>query len=148
MESFHGWKRKKCHKNIHNGAVTAQKERESVSRFPLKQCLLIGVFLAEVALQQALESLAVAGLVAGHLVDGVVDSIQVQLLGLLGQLELTGGGAVLGVDAHLQVLLGGVGDHLAQQLGELGGVLGLLIGGLLPVQAEAKRLRRSAPGNS
>ena len=46
--------------------------------------------LAEVALQQALESLAVAGLVAGHLVHGVVDGVQVQLLGLLGQLELAG----------------------------------------------------------
>ena len=38
---------------------------------------------AEVTLQQALESLAVAGLVASHLVNGVVDGIQVELLGLL-----------------------------------------------------------------
>ena len=44
--------------------------------------------------------------------------------------------SVLGVDAHLQVLLGAVGDDLAQQLGELGGVLGLLQRGLLPVQAD------------
>ena len=88
-----------------------------------------------------------AGLVPGHLVDGVMDGVQIVLLGQLGQLELAQGGAVLGLDPHLQVLLGGVGHDLAQQLGELGGVLGLLIGGLLPVQAEAKRLRRSAPGN-
>ena len=46
--------------------------------------------LAEVAVQQASESLAVAGLVAGHLMDGVVDGVQVELLGLLGQLELAG----------------------------------------------------------
>ena len=46
--------------------------------------------LAEVALQQALESLAVAGLVAGHLMDGVMDGVQVVLLGQLGQLELAG----------------------------------------------------------
>ena len=46
--------------------------------------------LAEVALQQALEGLAVAGLVPGHLVDSVMDGVQVQLLGLLGQVELTG----------------------------------------------------------
>ena len=78
----------------------------------------------------------VAGLVPGHLVDGVMDGVQVLLLGHLGQGDLAGGSAVLGLDAHLQVLLGGVGDHLAQQLGELGGVLGLLIGGLLPVQAD------------
>ena len=53
--------------------------------------------LAEVALEQALERLAVTGLVAGHLVDGIVDGVQVVLLGQLGQLELTGGSAVLGV---------------------------------------------------
>ena len=58
---------------------------------------------------------------------GVVDGVQVVLLGQLGQLELAQGGAVLGLDPHLQVLLGGVGHHLAQQLCELGGVLGLLI---------------------
>src|SRR5699024_9291398 len=92
--------------------------------------------LAEVALQQAGESLAVAGLIAGHLMDGVMDSIEVQLLGLLGQVGLALGSAVLGLYAHLQVLLGGVGDHLAQQLGELGGMLGLFIGSLLPVQAD------------
>ena len=44
--------------------------------------------LAEVALQQALESLAVARFVPGHLMHGVVDGIEVELLGLLGQLEL------------------------------------------------------------
>ena len=81
--------------------------------------------LAEVAVQQALEGLAVAGFVAGHFMDGVVDGVQIVLLGQLGQLELAGSGAVLGIHTHLQVLLGAVGDHLAQQLGELGGVLGL-----------------------
>ena len=50
--------------------------------------------LAEVALQQAFESLAMARLVTGHLVHGVVDGVQVQGLGQLGQLELAGGGAV------------------------------------------------------
>ena len=39
-------------------------------------------------------------------------------------------------DAHLEVLLGGVGHDLAQKLSELSGVLGLLVGGLLPVQAD------------
>ena len=77
-----------------------------------------------------------AGLVPGHLVHGVMDGVQAQLLGLLGQLELAGGGAVLGVNTHLQVLLGGVGHDLAQQLGELGSVLSLFIGGLLPVQTD------------
>ena len=92
--------------------------------------------LAEVALEQSGEGTAVTGLVAGHLVDGVMDGVQVELLGQLGQLGLAGGGAVLGLDAHLEVLLGGVGHDLAEELGELGGVLGLLVGGLLPVQAD------------
>ena len=37
-----------------------------------------------------------AGLVTGHLVDGVVDGVQVVLLGAGGQVELAGGSAVLG----------------------------------------------------
>ncbi len=77
-----------------------------------------------------------SGLVAGHLVYGVVDGVQTQLLGALCQIGLAGGGAVLGLYAHLKVLLGGVGDDLAQQLGELGGVLSLFPRGLLPVQAD------------
>ena len=68
--------------------------------------------------------------------DGVVDGVQVQGLGALGQVGLAGGGAVLGLYPHLQVLLGGVGQDLAQQLGKLGGVLGFLKGGGLPVLAD------------
>ena len=47
---------------MHTSAAQTQKEREPVSRFPLKTCLFIRFGLAEVALQQALESLAVTGL--------------------------------------------------------------------------------------
>ena len=50
--------------------------------------------LAEVALQQAFESLSMSRLVAGHLMHGVMDGIQVQLLGQLRQLELAAGRAV------------------------------------------------------
>ena len=70
--------------------------------------------LFEVAVEQALERLAVAGFVAGHLVHGVVDCVEAQLLGALGQGGLACGGAVLGGDAHLEVLLGAVGQALAQ----------------------------------
>ena len=41
--------------------------------------------LLEVTLQQALQRNAVAGLVAGHLMDGVVDGVQAVLLGADGQ---------------------------------------------------------------
>ena len=60
-----------------------------------------------------------SGLVAGHFMHSVVDGVEVQLLGELGQLGLACGGAVFGFDAHLEVLLGGVGQDLTQQLGEL-----------------------------
>jgi len=57
--------------------------------------LIYGDFLlAEVALQQAFESLAVTRLVASHFMHGVVDGIQVQLLGQHSQLGLAGGSAV------------------------------------------------------
>ena len=46
--------------------------------------------LLEVALQQALERAAV---VLGHFVDGVVDGVEVVLLGALGEVELALGGA-------------------------------------------------------
>ena len=46
-----------------------QKERESVSRFPLKRFWFLRNLLVEVTLQHALQSLAVAGLVAGHLIS-------------------------------------------------------------------------------
>ena len=45
-------------------------------------------FLLEVTLQQALQSNTVAGLVASHFVDGVVDSVQTVLLSADSQIEL------------------------------------------------------------
>ena len=66
---------------------------------------------------------------------GIVDGIEASGLGALGKIGLAGGGAVLGLNAHLEVLLGGVSHDLAQELSELSGVLGLLVGSLLPVQA-------------
>ena len=53
--------------------------------------------LLKITLQQALQSLAMTGLVTSHLVDGVVDGIQAVLLGALGQVELASGGAELAV---------------------------------------------------
>lgn len=69
--------------------------------------------LAKVSLQQTLKCLAVAGLILSHLMNRVMDCIQVQGLGPLSQVELTGSSAVLGSNPHLQVLLGGVCDYLA-----------------------------------
>ena len=55
----------------------------------------LNFLLAEITLEQPLERLAVAGFVARHLMHGVVDGVQVQLLGLLGQLKLAGSSTVL-----------------------------------------------------
>ena len=63
--------------------------------------ILLDFLLAEVALQQALEGAAMSGFVTGHFMHGVVDGVQVQALGQLGQLELAGGGAVLGIENRL-----------------------------------------------
>ena len=48
------------------------------------------VLLPEIPLQQALEGFAVPGFVASHLMHGVVDGVQVQGLGLLGELGFPG----------------------------------------------------------
>ena len=85
-------------------------------------------FALEPALEQTREALAVAGFVLRHLVDGVVDGIVAQFLGELGQIELALAGAGLSLGAELEVLLGAGGDHLAEQLSELGGVLRLFPG--------------------
>ena len=69
--------------------------------------------------------MAVASLVACHLVNGVVDGVKVLGLGELGDAELVLACAGLGCHALLEVGLG-VPNDLAQELGELGGVLGLL----------------------
>ena len=130
MAKYQRRRRKTIHKNYHNGAAAHQKRGEQVSPFPSKSAEIVVKILLEIPLQQALECLAVTGLVPGHLVNGVMDSVQAQLLGLLGNGHLAGSGAVLSVYTHLKILLGGVGDNLAQQLGELSGVLCLFIGGL------------------
>ena len=67
-----------------------------------------------------------------------MDRVEIVLLGQLCELELAVGRAVLGVNAHLEVLLRAVGDDLAEELGELRGVLGFLVRGLLPVQADLR----------
>ena len=78
------------------------------------------------------------GLIASHLVDGIMDGIQIQRLGFLGQLGLAHGSAVFGLHSHLQVLFGGIGHDLTQQLCELGSMLGLFPGSLFPVQTDLR----------
>ena len=68
--------------------------------------LFLSLLSAEVPVQQALQSAAVTGFVLSHLMHGVMNGIQAQLLGLLGQLHLALAGAALGIHTGSQVLLG------------------------------------------
>ena len=60
--------------------------------------------LLEVALQQALERLAVTRLVLRHLVDGVVDGVVAELLRTGGDRHLAGGRPALRIDAGVSRL--------------------------------------------
>ena len=91
--------------------------------------------LPEIPFQQPSERLSVPGFIPCHFMHGVMNSVQVQGLGALGQVGLAGGGAVFGFHAHFQVHFGAVGEHFAQELRELGGVFGLFKRGGLPVFA-------------
>ena len=77
-----------------------------------------------------------AGFVTSHLVDGVVDRIEIVLLCELCKLELACGCAVLGLYTHFKILLGGVGDDLAEKLRKLCCVLRFLKRCLLPVESD------------
>ena len=70
--------------------------------------------------------------------NSVMDCIQVGSLRALCKVELAGGSAVLSLNSHLQILPGGIGNHFAQQLSELRGMLSLFISSLLPVQADLR----------
>ncbi len=72
-----------------------KRKGDSIRSHPLKILGITRLLLPEIPLQQALERLAVPGFVAGHFMDRVVDGVQVQGLGALGQVGLAGGGAVL-----------------------------------------------------
>ena len=89
--------------------------------------------------------------------DGVVNGVKAVLLRAGSQLELAVGRAELAVHTPSEVLLGGIGhvalEVAAEELRELGGVLGFLVGGLLPVQADlgialAVRDARHAQGHT
>ena len=64
-----------------------------------------------------------------------MDSVEIVLLCELCKLEFTGGRTVLGIDTHLKVLLGGIGDDLAEELSKLCCVLCFLKCCLLPVKS-------------
>ena len=89
--------------------------------------LSLSGLLAEIAFQQASEALSVASLVASHLMNGVVDGVEVLLLSELGDAELVLAGTSLGSGTFLKVGLS-VPNYLSEELGKLSSVLSLLKG--------------------
>ena len=76
------------------------------------------------------------GFVASHLVNGVVDCVKTRFLCTLCKVELAGGSSALSVNAHLKILLGGVGYNFAEELRKLSGMLSLFKSSLLPLETD------------
>ena len=102
----------------------AKKEEAATSSFFV--CILESAKLFEISVQKALEALAVSCLVAGHLMDAVMQSIKAHLFALLGESSLAGASAVLSSNTNLKVGLCAVGDDFTQHLGISGSVISLL----------------------
>ena len=112
---------------MHRKAGRLPQRSRPVLYVPQARRACAGLLVAEVALEESFEAAAVTGLVAGHFVHGVVDGVEVQLLGALGDAGLVLTGAALGVHTLLEVGLR-VPYHIAEQFGELRSVLGLFPG--------------------
>ncbi len=110
------------HRPAEERVVHLEDERVSVNEIEGIQILL-----AEIAFVKTEETGTVAGFVLGHFVDGVVDGVIAQLLGLGGDGEFTFAGACLGLIALLEVGLG-VPNHLTEQFGETCAVVCLFKG--------------------
>ena len=95
----------------------------------------MGFELAKISLQKTCECLAVTGLIAGHLMNRVMDGIQIQGLCSLGQISLAGGRAILSIDTHLEILLGRIGQNLTQHFCKACRMISLFEGGLLVIHA-------------
>ena len=106
---------------------TAKRGSGICSASPQKD-LFSGELCAEVAFQQTGEGFAVAGFVAGHFVNGVVDGVETGFFGELRQIGLALRGAVFGGDAEFEVLLRRIGHDFTEQLGELRGVFRFFLG--------------------
>ncbi len=67
-----------------------------------------------------------AGLILGHFMYSVMDSIQAQLLSFGSQFQLAGACAVFSLSAHLNVGFGAISHNLTQQLSKFGSMFSFL----------------------
>ena len=97
---------------------------------------ILSQLVVEVTLQEAGKCTAVSCFVLCHFVYSVVDRVQIQLLCLCCQSLLAGTCTVFRSDTHFQILLGGIGNHFAQQFCKLCSVFCFFISSLFPVQTD------------
>ena len=90
---------------------------------------------AKISFKQTLKRFAVPRLVARHLVNGVVDCVEVQGFCALCKVCFAPGRAVFGIYAQLEISFCAAGNDVTEQLCEFRGVLRLFIRGLAHRQA-------------
>ncbi len=86
--------------------------------------MAVSGLLLEVTVVETLETLAVASLILAHLMNGVMDSVEVQLLSESRDTFLVFASTVLSCNSLLKIGLG-IPDALTEELCELGGMLSL-----------------------
>lgn len=75
-----------------------------------QKLLFYAVFrLFEVSCEQAFKCFAMASLIAGHFMNGIVDCIKPELFSKLCKLKFTHCCAIFSINTHFEVLFGGVG---------------------------------------
>lgn len=95
---------------------------------------LSGCRLFKISVQQALECSSVSCLILCHLMNGVMNCIEVLLLSTCSEILLACACASLSLNTHLEVLLCGVCNDFAQELSKLGSMLCLFMSSLLIVK--------------
>ncbi len=88
-------------------------------------------------------------LVLAHLVNGVMDGIEILLFSASSEILLACASASLSLNTHFEVLLRGVCEYLTKELCELGSMLCLFMRSLLIIQSDLRiSLTESDSGHS
>ena len=102
-----------------------KKQLRGTLPYPAQHYMDKPLLVTEIAVIKAFETFAVTCLVLGHLVNRIVNGIEILLLGNARKVHLAFACAVLGIHALVEVGLG-IPYNLAYELCKLGCMLGLL----------------------
>ena len=105
-----------------NGALGKRVRKVAVGHYRI--CVLQKDLLLEIAVVETFEAATVASFVACHFMNGVVDGIEVEFLGALGDAGFVFAGTGFSVHALFEVGLG-VPNAVAEEFGKLGSVFSL-----------------------